>query len=270
MGFDRVVVGVDGSEAGFEALRQAVVLLSPGGRIVAVSAHDPALAAEAGWGAASLSDYLRREAEAACDRAGEELRPLAGSEARVVAGGAFHALIETAEDERASLVAVGSHGGGRIAGIVLGSVATAVVHRAPCPVLVARPQDGETFARGIVVGLDGSALSAEAESVARALASRLSVPLRAVVATGGKPPAIERLRWVYGIEWDDRAPVDALVGASHEAGLLVIGSRGLHGLTALGSVSERVAHRAGCSVLIIRPAVGPATTGDRATSSFAG
>jgi nucleotide-binding universal stress UspA family protein len=270
MGFDRIVVGVDGSEAGFEALRQAIVLLSPAGRIVAVSAYDPALAAEAGWGAASLSEHLRHEAEAARDRAAEELRPLAGSETRVAGGGAFGALIDTAEDERASLVAVGSHGGGRIAGIALGSVATSVVHRAPCPVLVARPQDGGTFVRGIVAGLDGSALSAEAESVARALASRLSVPLRAVVATGGKPPAIERLRWVYRIEWDDRTPVDAIVGASHEAGLLVVGSRGLHGLTALGSVSERVAHQARCSVLIVRRAVWPAMTGDRITSSVAG
>jgi nucleotide-binding universal stress UspA family protein len=33
----------------------------------------------------------------------------------------------------------------------------------------------------------------------------------------------------------------------------VLGSRGLRGVYALGSVSERAAHRAGCSVLVIRP-----------------
>jgi len=32
----------------------------------------------------------------------------------------------------------------------------------------------------------------------------------------------------------------------------VVGSRGLHGLQALGSVSERVAHEARCSTLIVR------------------
>jgi nucleotide-binding universal stress UspA family protein len=36
--------------------------------------------------------------------------------------------------------------------------------------------------------------------------------------------------------------------------LVVIGSRGLHGLKALGSISERVAHQAECSVLVVREA----------------
>ena len=36
------------------------------------------------------------------------------------------------------------------------------------------------------------------------------------------------------------------------ASLVVVGSRGLGGVRALGSVSERVAHRAPCSVLIVR------------------
>jgi nucleotide-binding universal stress UspA family protein len=49
-------------------------------------------------------------------------------------------------------------------------------------------------------------------------------------------------------------PATALVAAAAEADLLVVGSRGLHGLKALGSVSERVAHRARCSVLIVRSA----------------
>lgn len=50
----------------------------------------------------------------------------------------------------------------------------------------------------------------------------------------------------------DDPPVDALVQASRSVDLVVVGSRGLHGLTALGSVSERVAHRADCSVLVAR------------------
>jgi hypothetical protein len=46
--------------------------------------------------------------------------------------------------------------------------------------------------------------------------------------------------------------VDVLVSAARDADLLVLGSRGLHGLRALGSVSERVAHRAPSSVLVVR------------------
>ena len=46
----------------------------------------------------------------------------------------------------------------------------------------------------------------------------------------------------------------ALTAASAGADLIVLGSRGLHGLKSLGSVSERVAHRAPCSTLIVRAA----------------
>jgi nucleotide-binding universal stress UspA family protein len=46
--------------------------------------------------------------------------------------------------------------------------------------------------------------------------------------------------------------VSRLVEAAMDADLLVVGSRGLHGIKALGSVSERVAHEAKCSVLVVR------------------
>ena len=39
---------------------------------------------------------------------------------------------------------------------------------------------------------------------------------------------------------EELSPVEALVNASTESDLVVVGSRGLHGLRALGSVSERV------------------------------
>jgi nucleotide-binding universal stress UspA family protein len=51
-------------------------------------------------------------------------------------------------------------------------------------------------------------------------------------------------------------PVQALVSAAADADLVVVGSRGLHGLKALGSVSERVAHRAHCSTLVVRESHG--------------
>ena len=47
-------------------------------------------------------------------------------------------------------------------------------------------------------------------------------------------------------------PVDVLVASAADADLLVVGSRALHGLKSLGSVSERVAHQAHWSVLIVR------------------
>jgi nucleotide-binding universal stress UspA family protein len=55
-----------------------------------------------------------------------------------------------------------------------------------------------------------------------------------------------RVRSVYNYA------ADALVAASADADLVVLGSRGLHGIKSLGSVSERVAHQAASSVLIVR------------------
>jgi nucleotide-binding universal stress UspA family protein len=55
------------------------------------------------------------------------------------------------------------------------------------------------------------------------------------------------------------SPHRRIVEMANETGaaLIVMGSRGRTGLAALGSVSERVAHRAGCSVLIVRRAFHP-------------
>ena len=73
-----------------------------------------------------------------------------------------------------------------------------------------------------------------------------------VVAEGDKLLDLAAVSLVVGdgfrVTSDD--PVPALTAASADADLLVLGSRGLHGLKSLGSVSERVAHRAAGSVLI--------------------
>ena len=52
----------------------------------------------------------------------------------------------------------------------------------------------------------------------------------------------------------DGNPADRLpaMADSAKAGLIVLGSRGLAGPRALASVSERVAHRAHCSALVMR------------------
>jgi nucleotide-binding universal stress UspA family protein len=51
----------------------------------------------------------------------------------------------------------------------------------------------------------------------------------------------------------ERLPDDGLVEEAERADLLLVGSRGLTGLRALGSTSERVAHQASSSVLLVRP-----------------
>ncbi|MER3411939.1 MAG: hypothetical protein C4305_06335, partial [Thermoleophilia bacterium] len=102
---------------------------------------------------------------------------------------------------------------------------------------------GDAFPRAIAVGVDGSPHSAQAAEAAAELARRLSVPLRWVVSLRGKQVDLEAIGAAFpDVEADgQRDPVSALVAVSDEVDLVVVGSRGLHGIRALGSVSERVA-----------------------------
>jgi nucleotide-binding universal stress UspA family protein len=249
--FARVVCGVDGSEAGFLALEQAARLVAPDGRLIAATVCNEAVAVHAGMEAARLAALMRDEAEQARTTAEQMLRGRERSSAVVVRGRPADALRRLTERERADLLVVGSHGTSRPVGMLLGSVATAMLHEARCSVLVARlGVHPGAFPQRIVVGVDGSPASLEAYAMAEALAAHTGAALRTLVALGG-----ERLDLaaVGDAERDPRHPVAALRAASFDADLLVVGSRGLTGIAALGSVSERIAHRARCSVLVVKP-----------------
>jgi nucleotide-binding universal stress UspA family protein len=166
------------------------------------------------------------------------------------------ALLGVLKERQADLVVLGTHETGRIAGILLGSKATMVLHDAPCSVFIARGDpDPEVWPRSIVVGVDGSPSSDTAYAAASALAVRFGADLEAVMSIYDHSDdeikdAEERIPELR-LDHDSTA-VDALTEASRTADLVVVGSRGLRGLKALGSVSERVAHSAESSVLVVR------------------
>jgi universal stress protein A len=252
--FTRIVCGVDGSEAGREAVRQARRLATPESRVLVVSVSEAHLAAHAGMLAGRATDELDLEAQAALD----EAVALGGdAERRLVRGRAEETLLQIASDEAATLVAVGSHETSRRRGMVLGSVATRMVHDAPCSVLIARPAaEAERFPRAIVVGVDGSPASLDAQRVAEELGARFGARVTVLAATGASEEEIdveELTRGGLEFQHAEEKPVPALVEASTSADLLVVGSRGLRRVRALGSVSERVAHQAHCSLLVHRP-----------------
>jgi nucleotide-binding universal stress UspA family protein len=254
--FGRVIVGIDGTEPGFEACRQALRLAAPEGWIELLSAVYLAGAALAGWSAARMAEELEREAGEGLRRA----QKIAGDRAtgRLVNGSAVDVLLREAEQEGATVLALGTHGHSRLSEIVIGGVAGEVLHRAPCSVLIARPpRSAGAFPRSVVVGLDGSPESDHALAAAEELRRRFEVPLRVLVALRGKEVDLGHvhLRTPFS-EPVDAHPAEALVEASEEADLVVVGSRGLHGMRALGSVGERVAHRARSSVLVVRPGGG--------------
>lgn len=252
--FERVVCGVDSSPESLEAARQAARLVEPGGRLVLVAVVEANLAVHAGFAAQSVLDQLREEAAAGLEAAKNEVAGTHAAETVLVEGPVVAGLLEQARSEQATLVCVGTHEHRRASGILLGSAATTLVHDAPMSVLVARaPKNPDGFPASIVAGVDGSEEAERAAEVALALAERFSVPVSLVAATRGKrvdPGAIQRAR--PDVTLAEARPVGALLEASEEADLLVVGSKGLHGVKALGSVSERVAHAARCSVLVVR------------------
>jgi nucleotide-binding universal stress UspA family protein len=199
------------------------------------------------------ADEIESEARAAL----EDASALAGEAAtRLVRGRPEDAVLQVAVEEGATLVAVGSHGLRRGAGVVVGSVATRMLHDALCSVLVARaPEEPRLFPGSIVAGVDGSAQSLRAAAVATSLGQRLGAPITLLAARleGSLDIDADRLD-ESGLEivYRDAKPVPALLDAAAKADLVVLGGRGLRGLRSLGSVSERVAHRARSSMLVVR------------------
>ena len=120
-----------------------------------------------------------------------------------------------------------------------------------------------TLYRTVLVGTDGSPTAARAVAKAAALADCCAA--RLVVATVGAGEAAEAvLRDAVaavsaGVEVETRLvagdPADALVALAAEEGMdvIVVGNKGMTGAARflLGSVPNRVSHRAGCDVLIV-------------------
>ncbi len=272
----RVVVAFDGSPPAHTALHLGMALAEErGSELLLVCSVD--LGTDPTWTRSFTStaeEVLKAAAEQARDRLGPE---------RVVWSAEFgHASSRIlALTVPGDVVVTGTHGHRPVAGVLIGSTSNSLITHAPCPVLIARTS---TIPEGkpVVVGVDGSRVSHGALRMAADEAARRQVLLRAVRAV---EPVVDAAGMVAGPDDDtvkgaeaevaetlaalraDRPglvtevvvtqahPVEALISASHVAGLVVLGSRGRGPIRSalLGSVSREVAHRAECSVLVVRP-----------------
>lgn len=250
--FDRIVCGIDSTSESLEAARQAERLRAAAGTLTLTAVADVDLAVHAGFAMSHALDGIDSAARRALERAVDEVHP---ASVQLVAGRPAQSLLDELEEAEATLLAVGPRGHSRLAGMLIGGVATELLHRAMCSVLFARePRFGE-FPSSILVGVDGSVESLAAAAVAESLARRFEAELVFVAASGGKGIDLAPIQQLSpDFVSDPSPPVEALSELSHEVDLVVVGSRGLHGPHALGSVSERVAHRAASSVLVVRNA----------------
>ena len=263
--FRNVLCGVDASEQSVVAVRQAVAVAEQDAKYWALSAWDPGVGMVAGMGALDVMSQLRDEARGALRRAQDALPSITPI---LMRGRDVAALLGGIANLEADLVAVGSHGTSRLAGVAFGSVASAMAHHAPCSVLIARESTVDSFPRLILHANDGSSESLDAAYVAGGLAARhgSTVVTLHVGETRDRAVAEEAVALLEssGLEpvmrIEQGSPHRRIVELANGVGasLIVMGSRGRTGLAALGSVSERVVHRADCSVLIVRRAAHPA------------
>ena len=198
-------------------------------------------------------------------------------------------IVRLGEELGAGVIVVGSRGLGGLKRALMGSVSASVVHHAQCPVLVVRDEALVSPTR-ILLATDGSEDARMADEVALELAARLGSELHLtyVEPMPERHPAPARFRvdlppgFVAGIEQEAEAKLADQVGRigegrgevarAHarvgspsaeivalaeelEAGLVVLGSRGLGGTrrALMGSVSDSVVRHAPCSVLVVRP-----------------
>jgi nucleotide-binding universal stress UspA family protein len=281
-----IVVGTDGSDHSLRAVEWAAEEAARRGvrlRIVHAVAPwlydtsvDPRLVAVRKWLLTSGEEVVDAAVAAVRSRV-----PGVDAGGEAVPGGAAKALLE--EARKASMIVLGGHGVGVVAGVLLGSTALQVVAHTTVPTVVVRHRD-PVVRQEILVGVDGSETGDAALAFAFEEAALRRVRLRAIHVwsePGGAGPG-EMMPLVYDPEivtdeqnrrldgsiaaWREKypdvevvpevvhgRPVRILGGASARADLLVVGTRGRGGFAGLvlGSVSHGLLHHAQCPLAVV-------------------
>jgi len=199
----------------------------------------------------------------------------------ILASAAGPTLIDLSKE--AEMVVTGAQGSGRWPGRLLGSVSSALLRHAHCPVAIIHDDESSMPAAAqapVLVGIDGSPASELGTAIAFDEASRRHTGLIAMHAwsdvdvsewPGIDWPATQSMAEEVLAErlagWQERypdvqvtrtvvqaQPARQLVERSEEAQLVVVGSRGRGGFTGMlvGSVGETVAQMARVPVIVAR------------------
>ena len=292
----KIIVGVDGSEPSFEALRWAAhEARRRKAQIKVVSCYNvPAYGGLDGaiYPSSVDVDTLKAETAAIVRQAIEVVEAI---DPQLVIEGVTHMSAPvigiTAAAVSGDEIVVGATGHSGVLDGLVGSVTTGVTHRAHVPVIVvpSKATSEVTAAmKSIVVGVDGSpesllalewayseALASGAElNVVHAWVCPYTISETSVLEV--RKPMEHAAAKVLQSSLDslgrrltngsvivhstlcEKAPAEALLKESEGADLLVVGSRGRGGLRSLvlGSVSRAVLHNAVSPVTVVRAAGG--------------
>jgi len=140
-----ILIGTDGSEDAERALDVAIELARQTGDRLLIVAVWQIPAGEfgipyAGYVSPDVWDEYRKHGEDSLARARAKAeRAGVAAETTLLEGSPAGELCALAKERGVRLIVVGTHGWGRVMGALFGSVSTAVLHKAPCPVLVVPP-----------------------------------------------------------------------------------------------------------------------------------
>lgn len=256
--FKKILCGLEGNPGSMEAARQAIALASAGAELKLLAVY---ASFELG------PDHTKEKLREALDGA-TALAQDAGVEVSTeIQDGRYAADVLSQEAKSHDVLVIGTHGKSRTAEIMLGSTAKKVAHEIEHPLLVSRHPSGSAFPQRILFASDGSDKSRATASLAASVAASFDSEVTVLhvedshhhspEAAGAIEAEVAQIEEATGTEpaFSNRSghAAEEIVDAAREGGasLIVIGRRGLTGLKALGSVSDRVAHDAGCSVLLV-------------------
>ena len=138
-----ILVAIDGSPDALDAFHTALAQAHAFGAVLTVL-HVAVPATPRNPMSVVEARRLVAEAEAEGHRLLQEVQALAGGRiplrTELLSGNPAEAILRRAQELEAELIVVGSRGLNAVDRFLLGSTSTAVVHRAPCSVLVVRPQ----------------------------------------------------------------------------------------------------------------------------------
>ncbi len=281
-----VVVGYDGSAASAAAVRWAArEALMRNLELTIVHATAPALKDSSliSWTGPAPSELRRAQeyhARRLVDEAAKVANEAAGGvriETSVVIGAPVPTFVDLSS--RARLIVVGRRGRTVLPGVSFGSISTAMIHHARCPVAVIHDEVPHDDAP-VVVGIDGSPVSELATALAFDEASWRGVELVAVHAWCDSDPfGIHEPEWATArptaeealaerlAGWQERypdvrvrrvvvfdQPAQHVIAEAESAQLVVVGTRG-HGERTgqlLGSVSAAVTQACQIPVIVAR------------------
>jgi nucleotide-binding universal stress UspA family protein len=285
-----ILLAVDGSDTSFYAA-QALAHLPPADKLVVLHVLDvpnpayPMLVPEVARDLyATVEREMREEGTRVLEQAVAFLPPHTGpADKRLELGSPSDVILTVADVERAHLIVMGARGLGALKELLLGSVSHRVLTHATCPVLAVRnplrslkrillavqgPDDAEPIVqflskhpfrnpvevRVLTVLPFTQPVWPTAAMIPESL--RKDMVARAKQFAGGVAAKLDARHYRATGDVVEGAPAPEIVraAASHQADLIVMGSRGRKsaGPIVLGSVSHAVTHHAPSSVLIVR------------------